>query len=67
MSVGPTVSMLRKLGALVIALAVALLFSYLLTKPLPAAGALTAPSPRPDLLDRPHRPQGVTASRSNSN
>ena len=41
-------------------LAVALLFSYLLTKPLPSAGSLTAPSPRPDLLDRPHRPQGMT-------
>jgi len=56
MSVSPTSSFLRKLGALVIALAVALLFLHLLTKPLPTVGALTAPSPRPDLLDRPHRP-----------
>ncbi|MEI9941182.1 MAG: hypothetical protein WDO69_28525 [Pseudomonadota bacterium] len=60
-------SVLGKLGALVIALAIACLFSYLLMKPLPTVRALTAPSPRPDLLDRPHRPQGMTASRSNSN
>jgi len=60
-------SPLRKLGALAIALAVAFLFSYLLAKPLPTVGALTAPSPRPDLLDRPHRPQGMTVSKSNSN
>lgn len=57
-------STLRKSGALVIALAVALTFSYLLSRPLPTTGVLTQPSPRPDLLDRPHRPQ---PTQSNSN
>lgn len=54
---------LRKFAALSIALGVAVLFLHLLSRPLPAAGALTPPSPRPDLLDRPHRPQGVVVSR----
>ncbi len=54
-------STLRKVGALIIALAVALLFSYLLWQPLPAIAPLTTPSPRPDLLDRPHRPSTTPA------
>lgn len=60
-------SVTRAFGALIVALTIALLFSYLLSRPLATAGALTPPSPRPDLLDRPHRPQAATESRPDSN